>query len=178
MRGETTMRRCGDWWNQSSYKQSWKRAWEQHGELRRESRGARIAGVCAGIGRHFGVDPFLVRIAWIASFFVIGPFAIFAYILAVAILPKREREPDTPADQFRTAAGEAFEEFKRGGRRGRRHERRAREEEARAASDRNDTKLEAARDRLRAMEKRVAEMEAYIATREFDLSRKIRDLEK
>jgi phage shock protein C len=179
MRSEATMRRCGDWWRQSScgqrWQEPWKRAWEQHGELRRETDGARIAGVCAGIGRHFGVDPFLVRIAWIGSFFVLGPFTIFAYLLAVALLPKRPREVST--DPLRAASGEAYDRFRKDKRHKRREEWVAEPETRRAPEEDPGTVLDATRERLRATEKRIAALEAYIAAREFDLSRKINDLE-
>jgi len=48
-------------------------------------------GVCAGIADRYGWDPILVRLAFVASFFAIGPFSFFAYIVAAMVIPKAPR---------------------------------------------------------------------------------------
>jgi len=48
--------------------------------LYRNTRMARIAGVCAGIADYLEIRVRLVRLAFILSFFFIGPFSFFAYI--------------------------------------------------------------------------------------------------
>ncbi|MDD4255692.1 MAG: PspC domain-containing protein [Methanofollis sp.] len=51
-----------------------------------------IAGVCSGIARYLGVDPAIVRIAWvILSLFGYIVFGVLAYILAVIIIPEEEK---------------------------------------------------------------------------------------
>ena len=40
-----------------------------------------IAGVCSGIGRHFNIDPTIVRIVFVASLFLPGP-QILIYLVA------------------------------------------------------------------------------------------------
>jgi phage shock protein PspC (stress-responsive transcriptional regulator) len=47
-----------------------------------------IAGVCAGIGNYFGVDPVIVRLIWVLLIFGWG-FGILAYILAWIIIPRK-----------------------------------------------------------------------------------------
>jgi signal transduction histidine kinase/phage shock protein PspC (stress-responsive transcriptional regulator) len=54
--------------------------------LRRASSGRIIAGVCAGIGRHFGIDPLVARIAFIALA-TAGGMGIVLYGLAWLIVP-------------------------------------------------------------------------------------------
>ncbi|WP_342677543.1 PspC domain-containing protein [Methanofollis sp. UBA420] len=50
-----------------------------------------IAGVCSGIARYLGIDPAIVRIAWvILSFFGYIVFGVLAYIIAVIIIPEEE----------------------------------------------------------------------------------------
>ena len=54
------------------------------------NRGKMVDGVCGGIAEYFGLDPTLVRLAWII-FSAMGGSGIPAYILAAVIIP---REPE------------------------------------------------------------------------------------
>lgn len=55
--------------------------------LTRNPRDAWIGGVCSGIAEHLGVDPTLIRIAFVALLFV-GVFpAVILYILLWVIVP-------------------------------------------------------------------------------------------
>ena len=45
-----------------------------------------IAGVCSGIGRHFHIDPTIVRIVFVASLFLPGP-QILIYLVAWLLMP-------------------------------------------------------------------------------------------
>lgn len=47
-----------------------------------------IAGVCGGIGEYFGVDPTIVRLAWLLFIFA-GGSGVIAYIIAALIIPER-----------------------------------------------------------------------------------------
>ena len=53
------------------------------------SRGKMVDGVCGGIAQYFGLDPTLVRLAWVL-FAAMGS-GIVAYILCAIVIP---REPD------------------------------------------------------------------------------------
>src|SRR5437588_10977002 len=63
-------------------------------EVRRLVRSAtdqKIAGVCAGLARYFGVDVTLIRILWIVA--VIWPVplvGVIAYIIAWIVMPVGE----------------------------------------------------------------------------------------
>ncbi len=52
-------------------------------------QGKMVDGVCGGIAQYFGLDPTLVRLAWIL-FTAMGVSGIIAYIIAAVIIP---REP-------------------------------------------------------------------------------------
>lgn len=54
------------------------------------NQGKMVDGVCGGIAEYFGLDPSLVRLAWII-FSAMGASGILAYILAAVIIP---REPE------------------------------------------------------------------------------------
>ncbi len=44
-----------------------------------------LGGVCGGIGEYFGIDPLIIRLAWIV--FAFTGFGIIAYIAALIIVP-------------------------------------------------------------------------------------------
>jgi signal transduction histidine kinase len=62
--------------------------------LRRDTHNRVIAGVCAGLARHIGVDPLIVRVAFVAAA-TAGGFGIAVYLLAWAFVPAGDA-PDRP----------------------------------------------------------------------------------
>ena len=48
-----------------------------------------VAGVCAGIGEYFEVDPVLIRLLWVV-FTLMGGAGIIAYIIAWIIIPEEK----------------------------------------------------------------------------------------
>ena len=50
-----------------------------------------LEGVCGGIAEYFGVDPTIVRLAWVV-FCALGGSGILAYILAAIIIPRAPLE--------------------------------------------------------------------------------------
>ena len=52
-------------------------------------QGKMVDGVCGGIAQYFGLDPTLVRLAWVV-FTAMGASGILAYIACALIIP---REP-------------------------------------------------------------------------------------
>ncbi len=54
------------------------------------SRNKKIAGVSGGIAEYFGVDPTLVRIAFVIATIATGGNFIFAYLILAFIMPKPE----------------------------------------------------------------------------------------
>ncbi len=45
-----------------------------------------LCGVCAGIAEYLGIDPTLVRLAWVL-FCALGGSGVLAYILSAIIIP-------------------------------------------------------------------------------------------
>ena len=58
-------------------------------KLTRSRIDRRLAGVCAGLGEYFGIDPTLIRIGWVV-FCLLGGSGILAYILCALIIPEEE----------------------------------------------------------------------------------------
>ena len=52
-------------------------------------QGKMVYGVCGGIAQYYGLDPTLVRLAWVV-FTAMGASGIIAYIACALIIP---REP-------------------------------------------------------------------------------------
>ena len=58
----------------------------------------KIAGVCAGFARYFGVDVTLVRILWLVLVFWPVPIGLIAYIVAWIVMPRDPLAlPEAPA---------------------------------------------------------------------------------
>jgi signal transduction histidine kinase len=57
--------------------------------LRRDTRHRVLGGVCAGLGRHMGIDPLIVRVAFVAAA-VAGGIGIAVYAVAWVLVPAGE----------------------------------------------------------------------------------------
>lgn len=49
--------------------------------------GKKLCGVCTGVAAYFGLDPTLIRLAWVV-FTLLGGSGIIAYIIAAIIMPE------------------------------------------------------------------------------------------
>ncbi len=69
---------------------------DQHIRRLRRSRGDRvIGGVCGGLGRYFGVDPILLRIAAVALA-LSGGAGVIAYLVAWIVIPEETGAEPAP----------------------------------------------------------------------------------
>lgn len=60
-------------------------------KLVRPKKDRMIAGVCSGIARYLGIDPTIVRLAWvILSFFGYIIPGVLIYIIAALLIPEEE----------------------------------------------------------------------------------------
>lgn len=57
--------------------------------LRRSRQDRMIAGVCGGLGRYLGVDPVLLRVAFVVLA-IAGGSGILIYIIAVILIPEEK----------------------------------------------------------------------------------------
>jgi signal transduction histidine kinase len=77
--------------------------------LYREREGRILGGVCVGLARHIGVDPLIVRVAFVTAA-AAGGVGLFLYALAWALLPEAEggaelRQPRTGRAAIEVALG-------------------------------------------------------------------------
>ena len=57
-------------------------------KLYRAEEGKMVCGVCAGVAEYFGIDPTVVRLAWVL-FCALGGSGILVYIIAAVIIPEQ-----------------------------------------------------------------------------------------
>src|SRR6476659_9719602 len=82
--------------------------------LRRDSRRGLVGGVLAGLGARVGIDPVILRVAFVIAAVASGGLALLAYLVAWAALPAADggaaplsrvaRVPRVPGD-WRVAVG-------------------------------------------------------------------------
>jgi len=54
--------------------------------LFRDRNNKMIAGVCAGLGNYFDIDPTIIRLAWVVFAFMAGG-GVIAYIIGMIVIP-------------------------------------------------------------------------------------------
>jgi phage shock protein C len=122
--------------------------------FRRNKIDGKFGGVCAGIGDYTGLDPVVVRILTVLSFFLIGPLTFMIYFGLWIFVPKDKRAP------YRRE----YREYR----------------EARAESPDLPKRTASFRDvksKFRSLETRLADLERSITSSEWQLRRDFRDLE-
>ncbi len=63
---------------------------KQDAPVYRNDRNAILAGVCAGLGEHFGVDPWVFRVLAIGMFILSMAFpAVMVYLIFILTLPRK-----------------------------------------------------------------------------------------
>jgi len=68
-------------------------------KLYRAREGRVVAGVCAGLGAHFGIDPTLVRLGF-ALFTIFGGAGILLYLCAWIVIPEEGGDGSSIAESF------------------------------------------------------------------------------
>jgi phage shock protein PspC (stress-responsive transcriptional regulator) len=57
-------------------------------KLQRSKTTKMIGGVCGGLANYFDVDPTIVRLLFVLSFFFLYPGTILIYVLLLIIMPE------------------------------------------------------------------------------------------
>jgi len=57
-------------------------------KLVRSTQDKRIAGICGGLGEYFNVDPTVMRILFIAGFFLTGSLIFWLYLVLWIVIPE------------------------------------------------------------------------------------------
>ena len=123
-----------------------------------------VGGVCAGIADYTGIDAIIVRISFLAAVLFLG-FPLFIYFLLWILVPSDKRAP------YRREAREALRAERRAERQ---YERASRAVERMEPS----ASLTDVRSKFRSLESRMQDLEKNITSKEWQLRREFRDLEK
>jgi len=130
---------------------------EPHKKFRRNKIDGVVGGVCAGIGDYLNIDPVIVRIFTVISFFVTG-ITFFIYIGFWIFTPSDKRAP-----------------YRREYRQARKAKRRHKENPAEPL--RTTASYRDVRGKFRSLETRLQDLERSITSSEWQLRRDFRDLE-
>lgn len=128
--------------------------------LYRNTEAGYIAGVCAGLGDHFEIDHWVMRLIFIGAFLFTGPYVILFYIICWFMLAPRKAE-----------YVEEYVEYDE-------QHRRYRPKNIFRYSDNVSTRLARANERLKNALRRVEAMEAYVTSRRYDFDREFSRISK
>lgn len=149
--------------------------------LYRNTRDARIMGVCAGLADYLDVRVGVVRFLTIVGCIMSGGWAIFLYFVVGLILDPKPDYLYEEDDEREFRREEAAHSRRRPSRRERRREQRAARAERRYWQKANpstpDYDTRDIRRRFDEVEKRTQKLEAYMTSKKFRLDRELRGLE-
>ena len=57
--------------------------------LTRSTSNRMIAGVCAGLGEYFGIDPTVVRLLFVLGLFTLHGGILLAYLIMAIVVPEQ-----------------------------------------------------------------------------------------
>jgi phage shock protein PspC (stress-responsive transcriptional regulator) len=57
-------------------------------KLYRSTMNKQIAGICGGLGEYLNVDPTVMRILFVAGFFLTGSLMFWAYLVMWIVIPE------------------------------------------------------------------------------------------
>lgn len=139
----------------------WDRREQGYGmDLYRNSRDGKLAGVCAGLGDHFNVDHWVIRLFAIGGLIFLNSLMVFAYLGAWFVLAPRP------------AGGTAHQQY--------RYDENLHQDRPvnmfRYQTDPTD-RLRTARQRLDEVNNRVSTMERYVTSRRYELDKEFSKME-
>jgi phage shock protein C len=132
--------------------------------LYRNTREAKVAGVCAGIADHWEVEHWVIRLLAVVLFLFTGSLAFWGYLIAWMMLSPRRRDGDYERwEEPEEDAEEVEMEYNE-----RHHDYRPRKMFRYGESP--SVRLQRARERLDAALRRVEGMETYVTSRQYNLN--------
>lgn len=120
-------------------------------KLYRSRTDAKLGGVCAGIGDYLNVDSWIVRLVFVVGFFAFTPVFLFGYLILWWIVKQQ------PMGLYGSQEEEVF---------------------WRSVATKPEQTLSALRNKFRQLDQEIGRLEGFVASREYDLHRQFRDLER
>jgi len=128
--------------------------------LYRNTEDSIIAGVCAGLGDHFEIAHWVMRVIFIGGALFTGPVMIMAYVIFWIVLAPRCQEYFKEYVEYDEA------------------HRRYRPKNIFRYSDNVSTRLTRAQERLKDAVRRVEMMESYVTSKRYDFDREFSKIAK
>jgi len=119
--------------------------------LYRSRTDSKIGGVCGGIAAYANIDTWIVRVGFIIGFFTFPPVFFFGYLVLWWLLKVQ------PTHLYESQEEEVF---------------------WRSVATKPDQTLSSLRGKFRDLDRDIGRLEGFVASREYDLHRQFRDLEK
>ena len=127
--------------------------------LYRNTRAKKIAGVCAGIADHFGINQNIMRLIFVAGFLFTGTLVIWLYILSWIIVAPKPKE----------RIGDAYEYDE--------NEQCYRKKNVFRYRQSASERIKEANLRVSKVGARVGDIERYVTSKRFDLDAQFADVE-
>ena len=138
--------------------------------LYRDADRAVLGGVCAGLAGHFGLNLKVTRFLAIIAFFMAMPFAVFAYLAAVCLIPAESR------GDYERVVETRYCWRRRRARRDSGHRKDQRADSLEATDRKARPTVKDVRERYRSLDKRLAELEKQVTSPRFQLEQEFRKL--
>lgn len=120
--------------------------------LYRDKRNGKLGGVCAGIARHFGIEPWLVRVLAVTCLIFTSFLTLIFYIAAWLLLDDKPTDPAAQSSHIKTAGWQSG-----------------------LSADEALTRLESS---LQGLNTRVVTLERLLTSAEFRVRREFNELDK
>ncbi|TGG93449.1 PspC domain-containing protein [Natronospirillum operosum] len=139
----------------SQFNDFWEKRRQGYGmNLYRNKKKGWLGGVCAGLGDHLNIEPWILRLIAVGALMMFTSLAIFAYLAACILLAKRPK-------RLKTRPQTEYDET-------------AHQDRPRSMFSYPDTpseRLRTARERLDDVLNRVETMERYVTSKRYNLDR-------
>jgi len=123
-----------------------------------------IAGVCSGLGDHFGIQYHVMRILFVVAFFMVGGFPMFiAYILAWILIAPRSKDGDE-AFEIKVEYDEKIRDY--------------RPKTVFSKKEGSKVRIDRTRMRIRKAKRRIEDMEKYVTSNKFKMEQEFSNLQK
>ncbi|MCJ8312844.1 MAG: PspC domain-containing protein [Saccharospirillaceae bacterium] len=121
-----------------------------------------IAGVCSGLGDHFGIDYKIFRIIFVVAFFMVGGFPmIIAYLLCWILIEPRSKDGNEAVD-IKVEYDEKIRDY--------------RPKTVFSKKEGSKVRIDRTRMRIRKAKRRIEDMERYVTSKKFKMEQEFSEL--
>ena len=132
--------------------------------LYRNTTNNMVAGVCSGLGDHFGIDHKIVRILFIIAVIISSGFPMFlAYVIAWILIAPRSKDDEENVN-IKVEYDEQIRDY--------------RPKTVFSKKEGSKVRIDRTRMRIRKAKRRIEDMERYVTSNKFKMEQEFTDLQK